>query len=265
MEKLKIFMIIMDESQFMPLIYDKVIRERKDDIVGVCIVPPVAPSKSFIKPYVKFFKRHYVLYGGRGFVVKVVQQMYYKILSTISPLIKSERMYSIKSVAKKYSVPIYFQKDINDPKFLETLRGLNPDIITFASPQIVRSDLLKVPKIGCVNVHSALLPKYRGVYPMFWALLNNEKEVGVSVHFMDEKIDTGEIISQQKIEVDDNDTFESLYMKAIKIIPNLLLKAFDNIETDAPLIKNDATGATYFSYPKKDDVKRFRSLGKKMM
>ena len=255
----------MDDQQYIPAMYGKVIKERKDDIVGICLVPPVPYSKPMIKSYIKFIKRHYILYGMLGLFKKILQQINYKILGKLSIVLKFERPYSISALAKKYKIPIYREKNVNDPKFIDIVRSLGPDLVSCASPQIVKSGLLSIPETGCINVHSSLLPKYRGVYPMFWVLLNGEEKTGVTVHFMDEKIDNGRIIAQKSFKIAKNDTFESLYQKAIEIIPDLFLESIKKIEKKSQLIENDESEATYYSYPRTEDIKKFKRIGKKMV
>jgi len=258
-------MVLMDDSQYIPRMYGKVLRERKEDILGIAIVPPVQIGKSLIASYVDFLKKHYIMYGPIGLVKKILQQINCKIKSKISFSDKVKKMYSIRKIAKDNDIPIFEEKDINSPNFLERMRKMKPDIISFASPQIVKSNLLKIPKKGCINVHSALLPKYRGVYPMFWALLNDEKKVGVTVHYMDKDIDNGKIILQKSFPVEKTDTFESLYNKAITIIPDTYLEALEKIENGEKPLPNKKSESTYFSFPKISDVKKFKNKGKRMI
>jgi len=105
-----------------------------------------------------------------------------------------------------------------------------PDIIiTCAYGQIIPSILLNYPKYGCINVHASLLPKLRGGAPIHHAIINGYKETGVTIMYMDEKMDNGDIISQNKINIDDNITLDELYNKLSIMGSNLLIETLPNI------------------------------------
>ncbi|MDB4851845.1 formyltransferase family protein, partial [Flavobacteriaceae bacterium] len=116
---------------------------------------------------------------------------------------------------------------------------------------------------GCINLHTALLPKYRGLMPTFWVMKNNEKYTGVSVFFVDEGIDSGPIIVQEKLEIG-NSTQKSLIIKTKRIGMQLILKSIDLISNNkVAIIPNDASKKTYYSFPTRKDVLEFRKNGKK--
>ena len=141
----------------------------------------------------------------------------------------------------------------NSKKFLNVLRELKPDVIINQSQSIIKEELLQVPKIGVINRHNALLPKNRGRLTPFWVLYKGEKETGVSIHFIDEGIDSGEIIVQKKYKVRNNDTFNSLVKRNYEIAGKAMLEALDILESgDYSLIPNDDEYATYNTTP---DVK----------
>ncbi|MGQ9472510.1 MAG: methionyl-tRNA formyltransferase [Candidatus Caldatribacteriaceae bacterium] len=103
---------------------------------------------------------------------------------------------------------------VNDPDFVETLRKLSPEVIVVAAyGQILKRDILSLPPLGCVNVHASVLPRYRGPNPIRWALLEGETESGVSVMLMDEGVDTGPILGQRKMVIEETDNYSSLLLK----------------------------------------------------
>jgi len=129
--------------------------------------------------------------------------------------------------------------------------------------QIFKKQIIELAPKGCINLHTALLPKYRGLMPTFWVLKNNEKYTGVSVFFVDKGIDSGPIIVQEKVEIG-NMTQEALIKYTKKIGMECISKSIDLIEKDkVELIENDADQKTYFTFPTNIDVKVFKSNGKK--
>ena len=138
----------------------------------------------------------------------------------------------------------------NSKKFLDELRELNPDIIINQSQSIIKKDLLQIPKYGVINRHNALLPKNRGRLTPFWVLYKGESETGVSIHFVEEGIDSGDIIVQEKYDIDSRDTFSSLVAKNYEIAPRAMLKALDKLEKgDKDFIPNNNELATYNTTP----------------
>ena len=169
------------------------------------------------------------------------------------------------AVAKHFGVPIYTPKDVNAPDFLEELRRLEPDVIVSASsPQIFGAALIALPRIACVNVHGALLPKYRGVLPSFWMLANDEKIAGVTVHYLNAGIDDGEIIVQREFDVAADDTLHSLIARSKKLAAEALVESLDLLSASAVTPRpNPASEGSYFSWPTRDAVQKFRSLGRR--
>lgn len=116
--------------------------------------------------------------------------------------------------AREKALSVLEPSRINDPDFVETLRRISPEVIVVAAyGQILKQAILSLPSLGCVNVHASLLPRYRGPNPIRWALLKGETESGISVMLMDEGVDTGPLLGQQKIVIEDKDTYSSLLLK----------------------------------------------------
>ncbi|MGC8777412.1 MAG: methionyl-tRNA formyltransferase [Candidatus Caldatribacteriaceae bacterium] len=116
--------------------------------------------------------------------------------------------------AEQIGLPVMQPLRVNDPDFVELLRGFSPDIIVVAAyGQILKRAILSLPPLGCVNVHASCLPRHRGPEPIRWTLLRGEKESGVSLMLMDEGVDTGPLLYQQRIVIEDSDTYSSLLGK----------------------------------------------------
>ncbi len=257
---MKIVLVAMDEPLHLPKVYEKVMTARRNDFEHVYVVSPI-PKKQGL---VKFLATHLTLFGPIGFVKMAVKNLHYKLLGAAEKWVKTGKLYSVKMVAEKYGIPVTSIKDVNGQRFIEDLKKIGPDVIISASPQIFKKDLLSIPTIGCINVHSALLPKYRGVYPMFWVILNNEKEAGVTVHLMEEKLDSGKILLQRKFNVEGSDTMMSLYEKACGVSPYMVLEALNMLERGETGVDMEKDGS-YFSYPTAGDVRKLHALGKRVI
>lgn len=248
---MRIYLIIVEEPLFHPEMVEEISLSRKNDIIGITIVPDTSPNKNLVDYLVYQLN----FFGPKAFVYFGVKTIISKVLD-----------HSVKTVAKKYQIPVYLAKKINAPEHLEYLRKIKPDIIISAQGQIFKNDLLKIPKVACINRHSSLLPKYGGLWPVFWAMLNGEKQIGVTVHTMEEKIDGGKILAQKKIIVSSNDTLNSLYKKAFAISGGVILEALKKIEKPPVSYVNfNPKKRTYYSSPKTEDFKRFREKSLKIL
>ncbi len=124
------------------------------------------------------------------------------------------------------------QKIKNNTEFIEQIKNLEPDIIcVVAYGKILPKEILEIPKLGCINVHGSLLPKYRGAAPIQWAILNGETTTGVTTMYMDEGMDTGDIILKKEIKIDENETTGELWQKLAKMGGELLVETLKQIES----------------------------------
>lgn len=134
----------------------------------------------------------------------------------------------VKRVALEYGIEVFQPKKIRED-FLDILK-LEPDIIvTCAYGQIIPKEVLDYPRLGCINVHGSLLPKFRGGAPIHHAIIDGEIETGVTIMYMDEKMDSGDIISQKVIKIEDSDTVDILWDKLSIMGRDLLLETLPSI------------------------------------
>jgi methionyl-tRNA formyltransferase len=173
---------------------------------------------------------------------------------------------NVARVLYKHKIPlITLAKRINHSDSLKMIADYEPDLlISIAGNQIFKKPLLELAPKGCINLHTALLPKYRGLMPTFWVLKNNEKETGVSVFIVDEGIDSGPIIVQKNIVIEPKETQRSLILRSKKIGMDAIAEAVELIDKDdLDLIPNPEEEMSYFSFPTRKDVNEFKKAGKK--
>lgn len=161
---------------------------------------------------------------------------------------------AVKDVATHHDIP-YFQPE-NPDEVLEDLQKLEADIFIVASyGKIISKSILDLPKIGAVNVHTSLLPKYRGPSPIQQAILDEEKTTGITIMAMDEKMDHGGIYYQHKVEIAPNETYRSLHSKLAYTGADVLAKVLPDIYKGKLLPKEqDHDASTYTAIIKKDDA-----------
>jgi len=138
---------------------------------------------------------------------------------------------SVKQYALKNNIPVLQPENLKDPEFLKTINEAKPDLIVVVAFKILPPEVYTIPKFGAINLHASLLPKYRGAAPINWVLINGETETGVTVFFLKEKVDTGDILLQKKILIDKEDDFGSLYDKLANLGAKALVESLDLIES----------------------------------
>lgn len=149
----------------------------------------------------------------------------------------------VKEIALKHALPLEQPEKLKVASFVSLLKSLKPDIIiVVAYGKILPKEIIDIPQYGCINVHASLLPKYRGAAPIQWALLNGEKETGITIMKIDELLDTGEILLQQKIKISEDDNSITLSQKLFAAGGTLLDEALAEIEAGQAkyLKQNDA-------------------------
>lgn len=163
----------------------------------------------------------------------------------------------IKEFALKKNIKIYQPLNFKDDEILKTLKEIKPDlIVVVAYGKILPKEVLDIPKYGVINVHSSLLPKYRGAAPINAAIINGEKESGVSVMKVVEELDAGPVILSEKVAIDDMDNFLSLHDKLKNIGAKILIDACELIfDEKANFIPQDESKATFVKPFKKEDGK----------
>lgn len=160
---------------------------------------------------------------------------------------KKMGMPPVKELALKYDLPVYQPIKARDEEFVKILKDLNPDlIVVVAFGQILPKSILDIPKFGCVNVHVSLLPKYRGAAPINWVIINGEDKTGVTTMYMDEGLDTGDMILTSEFELNDEITAGELHDIMKEEGAKVLKETIDLIEKgEAPRIPQNHDEFTY--------------------
>lgn len=141
------------------------------------------------------------------------------------------QMTPVKEKALEMGLTVYQPVKVRGPEFAEVLRGLSADVFVVAAfGQILPKEVLEIPRLGCVNVHSSLLPKYRGAAPIQWAVIDGEKETGVTTMMMDEGLDTGDMLEQAVIPIEADETGGSLHDKLSALGARLIVSTLDKLE-----------------------------------
>lgn len=160
----------------------------------------------------------------------------------------------VKAVAEANNIPVYQPERIKDDEFIDFLETIEADIyVVVAYGQLLSQRILDIPKYGCVNVHGSLLPKYRGAAPIQWSIINGEEKTGVTIMYMVRKCDAGDMILKREIEIDPEDTYETLHDKMAPVGAEALIDALNLIEKgEVKAEKQDNSLSCYASMITKD-------------
>lgn len=172
---------------------------------------------------------------------------------------------TLPTYAEQLGIDVVPSTDLEDPEFL-ALAASQDLIVSVAAPRIFKAPLLAAPSHGCINIHTGPLPKYQGMMPVFWQLRDGNTNIGISIHRMDEGIDTGDILLQEYCDVSGYPTLDEIMQQTKREGARLMVELLCNFEAYAEkAMKNDSSAATYFTFPTRRDTKSFKQLGYRLI
>lgn len=248
---MKLIYLTTDDPLYLPTFFDRVLRERGAQTAAVYIAPPLFKKQTTLQATQRYIKT-FGAAAGAHLTARVIGA---KLQGR-----------SIAAVCRKYGVPSSIVRDVNAPEFLDELRGFSPDVLVSVScPLIFKKPLIELPPRGILNLHGAILPHYRGIMPAFRQLANGEEKAGVSIYFVNEDIDAGDLCGQRIFDIPPDDSLDSFLVRSKAIAADLLLEVLGRMEdgtvTSAPL--NLAQGS-YYKWPDAAAVEQFRKRGRKL-
>jgi methionyl-tRNA formyltransferase len=240
-----------DDPLYLPAFFDRVLRDSHARTLAVYVVPPLYKKQTPLDAALRY---------ARTFGLPDAARLAARVLGT------KLRRESVAAVCARWNVRCEEVADVNAPAFLESLRRQNPDVLVSVScPQIFKKPLIELPPKGVLNIHGAILPHYRGVLPSFWMLANGERQAGVSIYFVNEKIDAGDRCGLRVFDIPDDDTLDSFLRRSKAIAAELLLDVLAKVEQGtAPREPLDLAAGSYFSWPDAAAVKRFRARARRV-
>jgi methionyl-tRNA formyltransferase len=264
MKPFNILFVTQEDPFYVRIFFEEFMRNypRLDEIKAVVIAPTMGKRST-----IKLARQMHDFYGTKDFIKVGIKYAYYKVRNRLALILPASHFYSIKQVCDHHKVPVLYSDNINDEAFLSAIRRLDLDlVISVAAPQVFRGALIAIPKQGCINIHNAKLPKYRGMLPNFWQMYHGEKKVGTTIHRINDQIDDGDILLQLETPILSDETLDSLIIRTKKIGADLMIAAIDGLKNGSlhPLV-NSSAEATYFGFPTKDDVSAFRRKGYRLI
>ncbi|NVL91078.1 MAG: methionyl-tRNA formyltransferase [Desulfobacterales bacterium] len=210
-------------------------------------------------------KTYRIVFMGTGNfsvpALKALQESRYNVLAVVTqpdrPKGRGRRLVPppVKDVAGTLGYPVLQPPMIKELRFIDKIIALDPDLfVVVAYGRILPGSFLSIPRLGAINIHPSLLPKYRGPAPIQWAIINGEEETGVTTMWLDEGMDTGDILLSTKVPIKPDDTSGSLQRRLAEVGARLLIETLTKLESEDLLGKpQDKSSATYAPLLKKGD------------
>ena len=177
------------------------------------------------------------------------------------------RRRSIGALAVSAGVPVVPARSVNQPQYIEQVRAIAPDVIvSVAAPEVFKAELLGVPRLGCINIHSGRLPAYRGMMPAFWQMAQGEREATITVHRMAEKLDAGDVLATLAFAIEAHDSLDRVIKGAKGEGARLLIRVLRDLRAGrSEPVPLEMFPANYFSFPRPEDVREFRKRGHRLL
>jgi methionyl-tRNA formyltransferase len=252
-EKLRVLFVTEDDPlyviRFFEVFFD-IYPRSEIEICGITI------GRAFHEPLRKTLPRMLGFYGLWGTFRQGLRFLCSKL-----------RARSIESIAASAGVPVVATQSVNQPDYLDKVRAIAPDVIvSVAAPEIFKAKLLGLPPLGCINIHSGRLPAYRGMMPTFWQMLRGEPAVTITVHYMAEKLDTGDVLATRSFALRPSDSLDRVIRETKREGARLVLRVLRDLrdgKADPQALTMD--DSEYFSFPKREDVRAFRRRGHRLL
>lgn len=251
--KLRVLFVTEDDPLYVIRFFDIFFAEYPREELEIC---GITIDRAFHEPIWETLGRMHGFYGPWG--------TFRQGLRFIDARLRGR---SIASLARSAEVPLVRARSVNQPEYIAQVRAMAPDVIvSVAAPEVFKPELLGVPRLGCINIHSGRLPVYRGMMPTFWQMLRGEKAATITVHRMAEKLDAGDVLATQDFAIKTFDSLDRVIQgtkrEGARLAIRVLLDLRAGRTQPSPL---DMIDAHYFSFPKPEHVQEFRKRGHQLL
>lgn len=252
-DRLKVLFITEDDPLYVIQFFEVFFSEYPRTDFNICAI---TVADAFHEPIWKTARRMFRFYGMIDFLRLSLRYVRVKLSGR-----------SIQTQAEGAGIEILATTSINDPNYVDIVRKLKPDVIvSVAAPEIFKADILSAARLRCINIHSGRLPKYRGMMPNFWQLLNGETCATVTVHDMVPRLDAGDVLGTLEFPLRERDSLDRVIIGTKQDGARLMIEVLRRIARgEAVPVPLDMGEAHYYSFPKPVDVRALRRRGHRML
>lgn len=212
---------------------------------------------------IRLLRELFCLYGAGGLAKLLFRILNSRMLSARPARKGASHFHSVGQICRAFGVPCERIGNPNREENRSRISALSPDLlVSVACPYILKEKLLGLPPLGCINVHHAPLPRYKGMMPTFWQMYHGEKKVGVTIHYMAARVDEGEALLQEQLPIQEGESLDSLIRRTKRHAAHCMLAVLQQIagQTQKTLSLKDQPGS-YFTFPTPAEMKEFRRRG----
>lgn len=254
---MRVFVVTQDDPFYLPIFFRHLLMHAGEEVS----IERIFCLDPFDESFSELLGRMYRLYGPVNFVRRGMSFVIRKASDTLGV-----GEYSVATVAEGHGIPVDGVDTVNDSSFVECVEEGKIDVIlSVSAPEIFGPSLLNAPRWGCLNVHTATLPKYRGMLPTFWALYHGEEEIGVTIHTMEEEIDQGQIARQTTFPVAPSDTLDDVIQQGKKEGGRLAAQTLNALAEGTLELRPMEGEGSYFSFPSAEERRELQRRGRRLL
>lgn len=203
------------------------------------------------------------LYGVGGFIRLLGRTAKSWLIGKLPRSRNAGKFYTVEQLARAFEIPYKKIGNPNANEFVESVQDRAADVlVSVACPYILKEKLLSMPSRGCINIHHAPLPKYKGMMPTFWQMLHGEKTVGVTVHFMSAKVDEGGALLQEQLEIEPGEALDHLIRRSKRHGAHCMARVLRQIADGSQRVYElSRDRGTYFTFPTLKEIQEFHRKG----
>jgi methionyl-tRNA formyltransferase len=254
---INIIIITQKDNFFIPKNIEKIIKNNSEEVnlKEVCVIL----SKGALNSKKSHFFKGFGFRQSFKYAFLLILNTFNDIADKIFSFEFFNGTKSIKSICLKHNINYKELANPNSLEYINTLKSHDIDlVISFSAPVVFKDELLKTPRLGCINLHCSFLPKYSGLMPSFWALYNKEEHTGVSIHYMDTEIDNGKLLNQRSVILPRNISIFNLVGLTKNIGGDLMCDTIKQICEGKQIVKpNRQEKKYYYTWPKISQMKKF--------
>jgi methionyl-tRNA formyltransferase len=259
-DKLRIAFLTQDDPLYILPFFEEFFRNYASDFdIASVSCSPVMGKRSRSQ----LLKELFWLYGSAGLARLISRAATSRALGRLPKKQGAATYYSLFQLCRAYSVPFASIGNPNDDAFVARLEECAPEaIVSVACPYILKERLLRIPKYGCINIHHAPLPRYKGMMPTFWQMYHGERRVGVTIHYMVAQLDAGPVLLQSELDIEPNVSLDSMIRRSKRHGAHCMAQVLRQLQANEqhPVMLDNSKG-TYFTFPTRDEIREFRRRG----
>jgi methionyl-tRNA formyltransferase len=217
------------------------------------------------RPRRKLAEELFHLYGYIGSLRLAARIASARCLGLLPKSKNAPRFYTLEQLCRAYGVPCQRIDNPNTRQSLAEFESRASDlIVSVACPYILKKELLELPRLGCINIHNAKLPKYKGMMPTFWQMFHGETEIGITVHYMASAIDEGAVLLQDGLKIEPAESLDHLMRRAKRFGALCMARVLRSLGSKTQSVTTvDERQGSYFTFPTIEQIREFRRRGLK--